>query len=75
MPKYEIKLTVEHPIPSWKGPEENGIPDILWYTEEPPPISGMGDNRPPYHCADTVGKDGGIIDMEKILGTVFDDQE
>lgn len=74
MPKSEILLTIDHPIPTWKGPLENGIPEILTISANPPPISGADDAIIDFHCADTFLHDGGVINFEKTLGTIIDDQ-
>jgi len=74
MPKSAITLTIDDPIPWWKGPLESYIPDILTISGDPPPISGSVSQISPFHCAETVAKDGGVINFEKTNGTIFDDQ-
>ena len=62
-------------IPDWKNPIENGVPEILVSSGGPPPLSGGPvDELVDFHCAETFDRDGGIIDQEKVLGTIFDDQ-
>ena len=79
-----IVLTVDNPIPSWKGPLENGIDEILVVIEDAPPISGGQLSQIPIYDAITVNKDARIGDkdtsdnitkFEVITGTKYDDQE
>jgi hypothetical protein len=83
MPISSCVLTVDNPIPTWKGPVENGIPDILILQEDAPGIPGIIEEDIPFHCATTVARDGGISDpeefpevvkFEKVEGTKYDDQ-
>jgi hypothetical protein len=75
MPTSTIYRTINNPIPTWKGPEESGcVPTVLITGGSPPPISGADDTIVDFHCADTFDRTGGIIDSDKILGNIFDDQ-
>ena len=74
MPKSTITLTVDDPISTLEGPIENGVPEILTVEKEPVVINPETQEVIPFHCADTVARDGGIEDFEKVDGTVFDDQ-
>ena len=74
MPVSDLLLTVDNPIPTWKGPLENGIPEILTISANAPAISGAVDSVIDFHCADTFQHDGGVIDFEKVPGTIIDDQ-
>jgi hypothetical protein len=82
MPISQRFLTVDNPIPSWKGPEENGIDEILILQEDAPPISGAVNEELDFHCAETYKKDGGVqksqdtevVKYEKVVGTKYDDQ-
>lgn len=74
MPVSEVLLTVDNPIPTWKGPLENGVPAILTISADAPAISGSTETRIDYYCAETFMRDGGVIDYEKILSTIVDDQ-
>jgi hypothetical protein len=75
--------TVDFPIPSWKGPLENGIDEILVVIEDVPPLSG-GVTQIPISDALTVAKDArvgdknpddNVVKFELVTGTVYDDQE
>lgn len=80
-----LVVTVDNPIPSWKGPLENGIPEILVLVEDAPPISGAPElDQIDIYDAITVNKDARIGDktpdnniakFEVISGTKYDDQE
>jgi len=75
MPKTGNILTVDNPIPTWKGPlETEGFPEILTISASAPPLSGADQTEIDFHCAETISRDGGIIDTDKIAGTIFDDQ-
>ncbi len=82
MPISQKFLTIDQPIPSWKGPEENGIPNELILFEEAPVISSGNIEEIPFHCAETIKKDGGVgpnddegvVKYEKVVGTKYDDQ-
>ena len=76
-----ILLTVDNPIPTWKGTD--ALPDILTISGNPPPLSGATDEIIDFHCAETVSRDGGIGDSdldpnvyqyEIIENTNYDDQ-
>jgi len=75
MATSRILKTVDYPIPTWKGPLENDVPEILTIEEEAPPISGASQELIDFHCAETVAKDAGIENFQKVPGTVFDDQD
>ena len=82
MPTTTQYRTITDPIPTWKGPLENGIPEILTVDEDAPIIEGIDTVLPDYHCAITVARDGGIeensdpeiVKYEKVEGTKYDDQ-
>jgi len=65
-------IYTERLIPSWKATDV--IPEILVISANPPPISGSDITQIPFWCANTVDKDGGIIDETVVVGTIFDDQ-
>jgi hypothetical protein len=74
MPTSIILNTYEHPIPTWKGPIENGVPVILTISADAPPISAISGSDLPFWCATTQFPDVGISGGDKILGSEFDDQ-
>ena len=75
MPTSDILQTYYNKIPTWKDPEETGlVPEILITGAPPPPISGGESEIIDFHCAETFDRDGGIVDLEKLAGTIFDDQ-
>jgi len=75
MPISSIIKTVDDPIPTWKGTLVNDIPDILTIEQDPPPISGSVTTELPFHCSETIANDGGVINSEKVKGTIFEDQK
>lgn len=73
-------LTIEDPIPEWKGTE--ALPEVLTISGSPPPISGAPDDIP-FHCAETFARDNGIqntssdpevVVYELVENTKYDDQ-
>jgi hypothetical protein len=75
MPTTTILSTYLNPIPTWKGPLESGIPEILVISGNPPPLPPItGGGIVPFWCSQTQAKDAGIISGAKYLGTEFDDQ-
>ena len=76
-----ILLTVDNPIPDWKGTD--ALPDILTTSGSPPPLSGASDSIIDFHCAETFTRDGGVKDSnidpdvykyELVENTKYDDQ-
>jgi hypothetical protein len=75
MPISDIKKTYLYPIPSWKGPLENGVPEVLVVIEPEPPIPSISGSELPFWCSQTQAFDAGITGGNKISGSTFDDQE
>lgn len=76
-----ITLTVDDPIPDWKGTDD--LPDILTISGDATPISGASTSIIDFHCAETFTRDGGVGDSnidpevykyELIENTKYDDQ-
>jgi hypothetical protein len=76
-----IRLTVNNPIPEWKGVDD--LPDILTTSGVPYPISGGPEPLIDFHCAETIAKDAKVNDsnpepevvkFQLIEGTKYDDQ-
>jgi len=64
MPRSRILRTVDHPIPTWKGPLENGIPEVLTISADAPAISGADGSVIDCHCPDTYDPNNSIITDE-----------